>query len=177
MSRVAKNPVPVPEGVDVKINGQDITVKGKLGELNMRVVDEVEVTLADSQLTLKPRSQSRFARSIWGTTRALLQNMVEGVSNGFSKKLEIKGVGYRASLQGKNLVLQLGYSHDVIYPVPEGIKINMPNQTEIEISGIDKKQVGQVAAEITRFRKPEPYKGKGIHYEGQRILRKEGKKK
>ncbi|TNE31715.1 MAG: 50S ribosomal protein L6 [Alphaproteobacteria bacterium] len=177
MSRIAKNPVIVPEGVDVQISGQDVTVKGKLGELKLRLVDELSVKLEDGQVSLTPRSQSRFARSIWGTSRSLIANMVEGVSNGFSKKLEIKGVGYRASVQGSNVVLQLGYSHDVIYPIPAGIKINAPTQTELEISGIDKKQVGQVAAEIIAFRPPEPYKGKGIRYEGQRVLRKEGKKK
>lgn len=177
MSRIAKNPVTVPEGVDVQISGQDVTVKGKLGELKLRLVDELSVKLEDGLVSLTPRSQSRFARSIWGTSRSLIANMVEGVSNGFSKKLEIKGVGYRASVQGSNVVLQLGYSHDVIYPIPAGIKINAPTQTELEISGIDKKQVGQVAAEIIAFRPPEPYKGKGIRYEGQRILRKEGKKK
>ncbi|MBL1146244.1 MAG: 50S ribosomal protein L6 [Pseudomonadota bacterium] len=177
MSRIAKNPVTVPEGVDVQISGQDVTVKGKLGELKLRLVDELSVKLEDGLVSLTPRSQSRFARSIWGTSRSLIANMVEGVSNGFSKKLEIKGVGYRASVQGSNVVLQLGYSHDVIYPIPAGIKINAPNQTELEISGIDKKQVGQVAAEIIAFRPPEPYKGKGIRHEGQRVLRKEGKKK
>lgn len=177
MSRIAKNPVTVPEGVDVQISGQDVTVKGKLGELKLRLVDELSVKLEDGQVSLTPRSQSRFARSIWGTSRSLIANMVEGVSNGFTKKLEIKGVGYRASVQGSNVVLQLGYSHDVIYPIPAGIKINAPTQTELEISGIDKKQVGQVAAEIIAFRPPEPYKGKGIRHEGQRVLRKEGKKK
>jgi len=177
MSRIAKNPVVVPEGVDVQINGQDVTVKGKLGELKLRLVDELSAKLEDGQVSLTPRSQSRFARSIWGTSRALIFNMVEGVSNGFTKKLEIKGVGYRASVQGSNVVLQLGYSHDVIYPIPAGIKINAPTQTELEISGIDKRNVGQVAAEIIAFRPPEPYKGKGIRHEGQRVLRKEGKKK
>lgn len=177
MSRIAKNPVTVPEGVDVLISGQDVTVKGKLGELKLRLVDELSAKLDDGQVSLTPRNQSRFARSIWGTSRSLIQNMVDGVNTGFTKKLEIKGVGYRASVQGSNVVLQLGYSHDVIYPIPAGIKINAPTQTELEISGIDKKQVGQVAAEIIAFRPPEPYKGKGIRHEGQRVLRKEGKKK
>ena len=177
MSRIAKNPVTVPEGVDVQINGQDVTVKGKLGELKLRLVDELSVKLEDGLISLTPRNQSRFARSIWGTSRSLIQNMVDGVHTGFTKKLEIKGVGYRASVQGSNVVLQLGYSHDVIYPIPAGIKINAPSQTELEISGIDKRNVGQVAAEIIAFRPPEPYKGKGIRHEGQRVLRKEGKKK
>lgn len=177
MSRIAKNPVSIPEGVDVTVNGQDVLVKGKLGELKLRAVDDIAVALEDGTVTVTPRSQSRFARSIWGTTRSLINNMVIGVSEGYKKKLEIKGVGYRASVQGKNLVLQLGFSHDVNYTIPEGITIAAPSQTEIEISGIDKKQVGQVASEIVKFRPPEPYKGKGIRYEGQRILRKEGKKK
>lgn len=177
MSRIAKNPVSIPEGVDVTVNGQDVLVKGKLGELSLRAVDDIAVALDDGTVTVTPRSKSRFARSIWGTTRSLINNMVIGVSEGYKKKLEIKGVGYRASVQGKNLVLQLGFSHDVNYTIPEGITIAAPSQTEIEISGIDKKQVGQVASEIVKFRPPEPYKGKGIRYEGQRILRKEGKKK
>lgn len=177
MSRIAKNPVEIPEGVTVTVDGQTVTVKGKLGELNLRAVDDIAVTLEDNIVTVKPRNQSRFARSIWGTTRSLINNMVVGVSEGYTQKLEIKGVGYRASVQGKNLVLQLGFSHDVTYPIPEGITIVAPSQTAIEISGADKKQVGQVAAEIVKYRPPEPYKGKGISYEGQRILRKEGKKK
>ena len=177
MSRIAKNPVKVPDGVDVNISGQDIVVKGKLGELKLRLVDDVEAKLEDGQVVVNPRSQSRFARAMWGTSRSLINNMVEGVANGFTKNLEIAGVGYRASVQGNKLVLQLGYSHDVHFPIPEGITIKTPSQTEVEISGIDKKMVGQVAAEIIALRPPEPYKGKGIRHKGQHIRRKEGKKK
>ncbi len=177
MSRIAKNPVIVPEGVEVTISGQDISVKGKLGELNLRLVDDISATFENEKITVTPRSQSRFARSMWGTSRSLINNMVEGVSQGFTKKLKIAGVGYRAAVQGSNIVLQLGFSHEIKYSIPQGITVVAPSQTDLEISGIDKKQVGQVAAEIIAFRPPEPYKGKGISHLGQRILRKEGKKK
>ena len=177
MSRIAKNPVVIPEGVSVDINGQEVTVKGKLGELKLRLVDEIEASVEDGVIVVKPRTQSSFARGMWGTSRSLINNMVEGVAKGFTKNLEISGVGYRASIQGNKAVLQLGYSHDVHYDIPEDITIKAPSQTELEISGIDKKKVGQVAAEIIRLRPPEPYKGKGIRHKGQHIRRKEGKKK
>ena len=182
MSRIGKNPVPVPKDVEVSLNGQDLKVKGKQGELSMHVFDGIAANLEDAgdetkHITVKPKSQSKQDVAMWATTRTLIRNLVEGVSEGFSKNLEISGIGYRAQMQGTTLVLQLGYSHDVKYPVPDGIKIELDGQTKIKISGIDKQRVGQVAAEIKSFRPPEPYKGKGIKYEGEYILRKEGKKK
>lgn len=177
MSRVGLLPVQIPDGVDVQIGNGQVTAKGKLGELSMNVVDDVNVSREENLVWVKPASESKRARTMWGTTRSLIDNLVVGVSNGFEKKLEITGVGYRAQVQGKDLVLQLGYSHEIRYPVPEGIKIDAPSQTEVVISGIDRQQVGQVAAEIRGFRKPEPYKGKGVRYADEIILRKEGKKK
>lgn len=177
MSRVGILPVEVPSGVDVKIGTGAISAKGKLGELSMVVVDEVTVSQEGAQLVVKPKDDSKRARMMWGTTRSLLDNLVVGVSEGFRKKLDITGVGYRAALQGKDLVLQLGFSHEVRYPVPEGIKIETPSQTEILISGSDRQKVGQVAAEIRGYRPPEPYKGKGVRYSDEYIIRKEGKKK
>ena len=177
MSRVGKHPVPIPSGVTVDLKGQALKVKGKRGELSLVVHDDVEVANTAEGLTFKPRSESRRARMQWGTARNLASNMVRGVSDGFTINLEITGVGYRATAQGKTLKLQLGYSHDVNFAVPEGIEIKTPDQTTVEISGIDKQKVGQVAAEIRRWRKPEPYKGKGIKYRGEYIFRKEGKKK
>ena len=177
MSRVGMLPIEVPNGVDLEIATGEIKAKGKLGELTMNVVDDVEVSREDNLIWVKPVNSGKRARMMWGTTRSLLSNLVNGVSEGFSKKLEITGVGYRAALQGKTLVLQLGYSHEIKYPIPEGIKVEVPSQTEVIISGANNQVVGQVAAEIRSYRKPEPYKGKGIRYENEFILRKEGKKK
>jgi large subunit ribosomal protein L6 len=177
MSRVGKHPVPVPSGVSVEIVNRILKAKGKLGELSLRLSEEVEAKLEDGKVVVTPRSDSKRARTLWGTTRALVNNMVAGVSTGFSKTLDINGVGYRAQVQGKNLQLQLGFSHDVVYPIPAGVTIKCDKPTQITVSGADRQRVGQVAAEIRAFRKPEPYKGKGIKYDKERILRKEGKKK
>ena len=177
MSRVGKHPVAVPSGVSVEIVNRILRTKGKLGELSLRWSDEVEAKLEDGKVVVTPRSESKRARTLWGTTRALVNNMVAGVSTGFSKTLDISGVGYRAQVQGKNLQLQLGFSHDVVYPIPAGVTIKCEKPTQITISGADRQRVGQVAAEIRAFRKPEPYKGKGIKYDSERIRRKEGKKK
>jgi large subunit ribosomal protein L6 len=177
MSRVGKYPVAVPSGVSVEIVNRILRTKGKLGELSLRLSDEVEAKLEDGKVVVTPRSESKRARTLWGTTRALVNNMVAGVSTGFSKTLDISGVGYRAQVQGKNLQLQLGFSHDVVYPIPAGVTIKCEKPTQITISGADRQRVGQVAAEIRAFRKPEPYKGKGIKYDSERIRRKEGKKK
>ena len=177
MSRVGKHPVAVPSGVTVEIANRILKAKGKLGELSLKLSDEVEAKLEDGKVVVTPRSETKRARTLWGTTRALVNNMVGGVSKGFSKTLEINGVGYRAQVQGKNLQLQLGYSHDVVYPIPAGVTIKCEKPTQITISGADRQRVGQVAAEIRAYRKPDPYKGKGIKYDNERILRKEGKKK
>ncbi|WP_342642014.1 50S ribosomal protein L6 [Rhodoligotrophos ferricapiens] len=178
MSRTGKKPVPVPKGVSVSIDGRNVAAKGPQGELSMVLVDEVIASLGeDGSVAVTPRDESKRARAMWGMSRTLIANMVEGVSSGFKKTLEINGVGYRAAMQGSTLQLQLGYSHDVKYDVPKGIKIETPRPVEIVISGIDKQRVGQVAAEIRDFRPPEPYKGKGIKYAGEVIFRKEGKKK
>jgi large subunit ribosomal protein L6 len=177
MSRVGKNPVTVPDGIEIQIVDQLVRAKGKLGELSITLPREVAISQEDNLIWVKPREESKRADSMWGTSQALLTNLVTGVSEGFSKTLDITGVGYRASVQGKSLNLQLGFSHDINYPIPEGIEIKCENQTTIEVSGTDKQAVGQVAAEIRAFRKPEPYKGKGIRYRGEQILRKEGKKK
>lgn len=177
MSRVGKHPVPVPDGVSVQIQGHDVRATGKLGTLSAHMMDEVSLTLEDSQLWVRPKSDSKRARMMWGTARALVNNLVQGVTEGFTRKLEITGVGYRAQVQGSDLVLQLGYSHEVRYPIPEGIKIVCPDQTHIVVSGADKQRVGQVAAEIRGYRKVEPYKGKGIRYDDEIVRRKEGKKK
>jgi len=170
-------PVEVPDGVDFQISGGEVRAKGKLGELSVRVGDEVEISREENLIWVKPANDTKRARTMWGTTRSLINNIVAGVSQGFEKKLEITGVGYRAQVQGKNLILQLGYSHEIRYAIPEGIKIEAPSQTEIVVSGADNQKVGQVAAEIRSFRKPEPYKGKGVRYADEIILRKEGKKK
>ena len=154
-----------------------LTAKGKLGALSLPLTDHVDAVVEDNQVTIKPRSNESQARMMWGTTRALVANMVQGVSAGFTKTLEITGTGFRASVQGKNLVVNLGFSHDVVYPVPPGITATTPRPTAITLTGMDKRQVGQVAAEIRRYRPPEPYKGKGVKYEGEQIRRKEGKKK
>jgi len=177
MSRVGMVPVEVPNGVDLDIAEGEIKAKGKLGELTMKVVDDVKVSREDNLVWVKPANDGKRARMMWGTTRSLLSNLVVGVSEGFSKRLLINGVGYRASMQGKELVLQLGHSHEIRYPLPEGIKVDVPNQTEIVISGPNNQVVGQVAAEIRSYRKPEPYKGKGVRYADEIIIRKEGKKK
>ena len=177
MSRTGKRPVAIPAGVTATIEGRELSVKGPKGTLTMPLADEVSYAIEDGQIAIKPTNETKRARSFWGMQRTLVQNLVTGVTEGFSKTLQITGVGYRANLQGKNLKLQLGYSHDVDFAVPEGITIATPDQTTVQISGIDKQKVGQVAAEIRRWRKPEPYKGKGIKYAGEFIFRKEGKKK
>ncbi len=177
MSRIGKKAVAIPAGVTATMDGGVLLVKGPKGELSMPMADDIAYELNDNELSVKPANATKRARSFWGMQRTLVQNLVEGVTEGFTKVLEINGVGYRANVQGKILKLQLGYSHDVDFPIPEGITIKTPDQTTVEISGSDKQQVGQVAAEIRRWRKPEPYKGKGIKYRGEYIFRKEGKKK
>ena len=177
MSRIGKKPVPVPAGVTVNVSGQNVSVKGPKGELRMALVEHVLAKLENGKVAVDPRNQSKLARSCWGMSRTMISNMMKGVTQGYSKSLEINGVGYRAAVQGKSLQLNLGYSHDVNYPIPEGITIQTPKPTEVVISGIDKQRVGQVAAEIREYRGPEPYKGKGIKYSTERIFRKEGKKK
>jgi len=177
MSRVGKKPVAVTQGVTATVDGQTVKMKGPKGQLQFVVHDDVEVKLEGGAVKVAPRFETKRARSLYGTSRARIANLVEGVTKGFEKKLEITGVGYRAALQGKNLQLALGYSHDVIYPIPEGIAITTPKPTEIVIVGNDIQRVGQVAAEIRSYRPPEPYKGKGVKYEGEFIFRKEGKKK
>ena len=177
MSRVGKNPVELPSGVEVAVSGNIISAKGKLGSLEYEVTDDVVVSQEDGKVSIKPANESARARAMWGTARSRVQNLVTGVSEGFTKNLEINGVGYRASVQGQTLVLQLGYSHDINYPIPQGIDIKCEKPTAIAISGADKQKVGQVAAEIRGYRPPEPYKGKGIKYAEETILRKEGKKK
>jgi len=177
MSRVGKHPVVIPQGVEVVLAGQQLTAKGKLGQLSLALPEEVEVTKEDGSVVVKPLGESSRARALWGTTRANINNLIAGVSKGFVRNLDITGVGYRAAVQGKKLTLQLGYSHDVVFDIPEGIAIKCERPTAIEIAGADKQQVGQVAAKIRGFRPPEPYKGKGIRYSDETILRKEGKKK
>ncbi|MBN7756281.1 50S ribosomal protein L6 [Nitratireductor aquimarinus] len=177
MSRIGKKPVPVPQGVTAQVEGQTVTAKGPKGELKFVVNDEVLVKLENDAVTVDPRDQSKDARSKWGMSRTQISNILSGVKDGFEKRLEINGVGYRAAMQGKNLQLSLGYSHEVIYEAPEGITITVPKPTEIVIAGIDKQVVGQVAAEIRKKRGPEPYKGKGVKYADETIVRKEGKKK
>ena len=177
MSRIGKKSVAVPAGVTASINGQAVSVKGPKGELKLVLNEQVLVKMEAGAIKVDPKDQTKLARSSWGMTRTLVQNMVKGVTDGFSKSLEINGVGYRAALNGKVLQLNLGYSHDVNYAVPQGIEIKVPKPTEIVISGIDKQRVGQVAAEIREYRGPEPYKGKGVKYAGETIFRKEGKKK
>lgn len=177
MSRIGKQAITVPSDVTATLKGSNFSVKGPKGELAMKFVPEVLATYGDGEINLLPKDQTKRSRSMWGMQRTLVANMVEGVKVGFVKKLLIHGVGYRAQIKGSSLNLQLGFSHDVDFPVPEGIKIETPDQTTIIISGVDKQQVGQVAAKIREYRKPEPYKGKGIKYEGEYIFRKEGKKK
>jgi large subunit ribosomal protein L6 len=177
MSRIGKKPVVVPSGVTANVEGQTVKMKGPKGALSFLVPDEVSVKLEDGKVKVDPRHETKRSRSMWGTSRTMVANLVTGVTKGFERKLEITGVGYRAAVQGKNLQLALGYSHDVVYPIPEGIQIVTPKPTEITITGIDSQKVGQVAAEIRGFRPPEPYKGKGVKYAGEYIFRKEGKKK
>ncbi len=177
MSRVGKYPVAVPAGVTVAIAGGILSANGKLGSLSMKLSDNVETKVEDDKVSVAPRRNDAPSRMMWGTTRSLVAGMLKGVSEGFSKTMEIQGTGFRASVQGKNLVINLGFSHDVVYPVPEGITITTPRPTAITVAGTDKRQVGQVAAEIRGFRPPEPYKGKGVRYAGEQIRRKEGKKK
>jgi len=177
MSRIGKKPVPIPSGVTASVDGQQVAVKGPKGELKHVLVEEVIAKLEDGSIEVAPRDDTQAARAMWGMSRTLVANLVTGVTEGFTKKLEITGVGYRAAVQGSNVQLQLGYSHDILFPIPEGIQVQCPKPTEIVITGIDKQKVGQVAAEIRRFRPPEPYKGKGVRYAGEFILRKEGKKK
>ena len=177
MSRIGKKPVSVPAGVTANVSGQMVKIKGSKGELSFEVPEDVSVALENGAIAVQPRSQSKRARALWGTSRARINNLVIGTTAGFEKKLEINGVGYRAAVQGKNLQLALGYSHDVIYPIPAGITITVPKPTEITIVGNDSQQVGQVAAEIRSYRPPEPYKGKGVKYADEFIFRKEGKKK
>ena len=177
MSRIGKRPVPLPSGVTASTEGQILTVKGPKGQLNLQMRDEIAYEIGDDGILVKPANDTKQARAFWGMQRTLVDNLVVGVTDGFSKVLEITGVGYRAAAQGRNLRLQLGYSHDVNFPVPEGVEVKTPDPNTVEISGIDKQKVGQVAAEIRRWRKPEPYKGKGIKYRGEYIFRKEGKKK
>jgi large subunit ribosomal protein L6 len=177
MSRIGKRPVAMPAGVSASTEGQTLSVKGPKGTLSMQMLDDVTYEVGEGAISVQPANDTKRARSFWGMQRSLVQNLVTGVTEGFTKTLEITGVGYRAAMQGKNLRLQLGFSHDVNIAVPEGIDIKTPDPTTVEISGIDRQQVGQVAAEIRRWRKPEPYKGKGIKYRGEYIFRKEGKKK
>ena len=177
MSRIGKLPVNIPQGVTVDLAGGVLTTKGKLGTLSLVVSNDVTATVADGTVTIAPKDDGTRARAMWGTTRALVNNMVTGVSAGFTRNLEINGVGYRAAVQGNNLNLQLGYSHDVVYPVPSDVKIVCERPTAITITGADRQRVGQVAAEIRAFRPPEPYKGKGIKYSDEIVRRKEGKKK
>ncbi|MCX5514521.1 50S ribosomal protein L6 [Kaistia algarum] len=177
MSRIGKKSVAVPNGVTATINGQTVSVKGPKGELSFNFTDNVAVELTDGGLKVTPRDNSQPARAAWGMSRTMIANLVKGVTDGFTRKLEINGVGYRAAVQGTNLQLALGYSHDVVYPIPAGITIQCAKPTEILISGIDRQRVGQVAAEIREYRSPEPYKGKGVKYAEEKIFRKEGKKK
>ena len=177
MSRIGQKPVPVPAGVTASVEGQTVKVKGPKGALQLVIHDDVLVKMDQGAVKVDPRNETKRARSMWGTSRTLVANLITGVTSGFERKLEITGVGYRAAVQGKNLQLALGYSHDVVYPIPEGIAIVAPKPTEVVITGIDRQKVGQVAAEIRGFRPPEPYKGKGIKYQGEYIFRKEGKKK
>lgn len=177
MSRIGKNPILLPSGVSCTLTGQNLTAKGPLGSLNINVSSDLSFDIKDNEVLVTPTSSAKKSRMMWGTTQRLIANLVEGVTKGFTKRLEINGVGYRASVQGSNLVLQLGFSHDINFPIPEGISIKCEKPTLVVISGSDKQKVGQVASEIRGYRPPEPYKGKGVKYEGERILRKEGKKK
>jgi large subunit ribosomal protein L6 len=177
MSRIGNKAVTIPSGVTANVEGQTVKIKGPKGAMQVMLHDDVTVTMDKASVKLEPRGESKRARSMWGTSRTLVANLVAGVTKGFEERLEITGVGYRAAVQGKQLNLQLGFSHDVNFPIPEGIAIATPKPTEIVVTGMDKQKVGQVAAEIRGFRPPEPYKGKGVKYAGEYIFRKEGKKK
>ena len=177
MSRIGKHPVPIPSGVEVQLSGQTLTTKGRLGSLSLVVSNEVTASITEGAVAIVPKSDTKQSRAMWGTTRALVSNMVTGVSMGFSKNLEIVGVGYRAAVQGNTLNLQLGYSHDIPFPVPADVRIACERPTVVTVSGADRQRVGQVAAEIRSYRPPEPYKGKGIRYVNETVRRKEGKKK
>ena len=177
MSRVGKYPVALPQGVTAEVKGHNIAIKGKLGNLSLVTPNEIEVKVADGKVSVSMRQDNQRSRVLWGTTRNNINNMVKGVTDGFKTTLEIEGVGFRAAVQGKDLILQLGFSHEIKYPMPEGITIKAEKPTVISVSGVDRQKVGQVAAEIREFKKPEPYKGKGIKYQGERVRRKEGKKK
>ena len=177
MSRIGKKPVELPSGVEASLSGQTVTVKGPKGSREFTATDDVQITIDGNVVTVEPRGKSKRARQQWGMSRTMVANLVEGVTNGFKKELELSGVGYRAQAQGNKLTLNLGYSHDVIFDVPEGVSVTTPKQTEVVVEGIDQQLVGQVAANIREWRAPEPYKGKGIKYKGEYIFRKEGKKK
>jgi large subunit ribosomal protein L6 len=177
MSRIGKKPVAIPSGVTARLEGQTIAVKGAKGELKFTAPQEVAISIDGAAVHVQPHGEDKRSRAMWGMTRAQVANLIGGVTKGFEKKLEINGVGYKAAVAGKNLQLSLGYSHDIMYPIPVGVTITTPKPTEITIAGIDKRQVGQIAAEIRGFRRPEPYKGKGVKYAGEFIFRKEGKKK
>jgi large subunit ribosomal protein L6 len=177
MSRIGKKAIAVPTGITANVEGQTVKVKGPKGALQVVLHDDVAVKLDGGEIKVDPRADTKRARAQWGTSRTLIANLIAGVTKGFERRLEISGVGYRASIQGKNLQLALGYSHDIVYPIPEGIAIATPRPVEIVISGIDRQKVGQVAAEIREYRPPEPYKGKGVKYAAERIFRKQGKKK
>jgi large subunit ribosomal protein L6 len=177
MSRIGKRPVPLPDGVSATTEGSTLSVKGPKGTLSLQMRDEIRYDISEGQISVQPANATKQARAFWGMQRTLVQNLVTGVSDGFTKVLEITGVGYRAAAQGKKLNMKLGYSHDVDIEIPEGLDVKTPDATTVEISGIDRQKVGQLAAEIRRWRKPEPYKGKGIKYRGEYIFRKEGKKK
>jgi large subunit ribosomal protein L6 len=177
MSRIGKHPVRIPSGVEVLLSGQTLTAKGRLGTLSLFVSNEVNASIADGTVTIVPKSDTKQSRAMWGTTRALVNNIVTGVSTGFSVNLEITGVGYRAQVQGNTLNLQLGYSHDIPFPIPSDVKITCERPTVITVSGADRHRVGQIAADIRAYRPPEPYKGKGIRYATETVRRKEGKKK
>jgi large subunit ribosomal protein L6 len=180
MSRIGKKPVPVPANVQATITGQEVKVKGPKGELKFSVPEVLKVERSDAGIVVTPREETQLARSMWGMSRTQIDNLIKGVVTGYNQSLEIHGVGFRAAMKGKDLQMQLGFSHDIVYPIPEGITIQLDGpkkDTIIRISGIDKQKVGQVAAELRAYRKPEPYQGKGVRYEGEYILRKEGKKK
>src|SRR6267378_1842058 len=177
MSRIGKHPVAIPDGVEVQLSGRTLSAKGSLGTLHLMVSNEVDAAIADGAVTIAPKNETKQSRAMWGTTRALVNNMVNGVSKGFSVTLEINGVGYRAAVQGNTLNLQLGYSHEIAYPIPSDVNIVCERPTLIRVSGADRQRVGQIAAEIRAYRPPEPYKGKGIKYSTETVRRKEGKKK
>lgn len=177
MSRIGKQPIPVPAGITATVKDQDVSIKGPKGQLEVTLVEDVTVKMEDGEIVVAPVGESKRARSMWGMQRTLIANMIEGVTNGYTKTLELNGVGYRAQMQGKSLKLSLGFSHDVVYDAPDGVELASSKPTEIVVTGIDKQKVGQVAAEIRRYRPPEPYKGKGIRYVGEYVRRKEGKKK